>query len=115
MVLSDDVSGDDSIDDGTECDEDNMERREDDWGSAAGDDHYSNKVDATDSCFHWTGQDAVEWGKVESSTHIRRRWQNILRLLAKQGKPICPLKNGTVSLQMRFFITLFNTQISIFL
>jgi hypothetical protein len=38
-------------------------------------------VDATDSCVHWRGQDAVGWGKVESSTHIRRKWQNILTKL----------------------------------
>jgi hypothetical protein len=31
-------------------------------------------VDVTDSYVHWTGQDAEGWGKVESSTHIRRRW-----------------------------------------
>jgi hypothetical protein len=31
-------------------------------------------VDATDSCVNWTGQDAGGSGKVESSTHIRRRW-----------------------------------------
>jgi hypothetical protein len=30
-------------------------------------------ADATDSCFHWKGQDAVGWGKVKSSTHVRRR------------------------------------------
>jgi hypothetical protein len=33
MMLSDDVSDDDSIDDGTECDGDNVERREGDWES----------------------------------------------------------------------------------
>jgi hypothetical protein len=42
MILSDDVSGDDSIDDGTECDGDNVEWRESDWESAAGDDHCCN-------------------------------------------------------------------------
>jgi hypothetical protein len=26
---------------------------------AEGDDHCCNKVDATDICVHWTGQDAV--------------------------------------------------------
>jgi hypothetical protein len=81
MILSDDVSGDDSIYDGTECDGDNVERREGDSESASGDDHCCNKVDVTDSCVQWTGQDAVGWGKVESSTHIRRRWQNILTKL----------------------------------
>jgi len=70
MILSDDVSCDDSIDDGTECDGDNVEWRESAWDSAAGDDHCCNKVDATDSCVHWTGQDAVGLSKVESSTHF---------------------------------------------
>jgi membrane protein required for beta-lactamase induction len=28
--------------------------------------------------------------------------QNYLGILAKQGKPICPSKNGTISLQTRF-------------
>ena len=73
MILSDDVSDDDSIDDGTECDVDNVEWREGAWDRAASDDHCCSEVDATDSCVHWRGQDAVGWGKVESSTHIRRR------------------------------------------
>jgi len=82
MILSDDVSDDDdSVDDGTKCDGDNVQRRESDWDGAEGDDHCCNKVDAADSCVHWTGQDAVRWGKVESSIHIRRRWQNILTKL----------------------------------
>jgi hypothetical protein len=81
MILTDYVSGDDSVDDGTECGGDNVERREDDWESAAGDDHCCNKVDVTDSCVRWTGQEAGGWGKVESSTHIRRRWKNILTKL----------------------------------
>jgi hypothetical protein len=52
------------------------------------------------------------WGKVKCSTHIRRRWQNILTklpgLLTKQGKPFCHSKHETVSLQTTFFITFFN-------
>jgi hypothetical protein len=83
MILSDGVSGDDSIDDGVEWNGDNVERREGDWESVAGDDHCCNKVDGTDSCVHWTGQEVGGWGKVESSTHIRRRWQNILTELAE--------------------------------
>ena len=86
MILSDEVSGDDSIDDGTECAGDNVERRESDWEIAASDDHCRSEVDATDSCVNLrTGQDVVGGGgggKVESSTHIRRRWQNILTKLA---------------------------------
>jgi len=65
MILSDDVSGDDSFDDGTECDGGNVERREGDWESAAGDDHCCSEVDTTDSCLHWRGKDTVGWGKVE--------------------------------------------------
>jgi len=81
MILSDDVSDDDGIDDGTECDGDNVEWREGAWESAASDDHCCSEVDATDSCVHWRGQGAVGWGKVESSTHIQGRWQNILTKL----------------------------------
>jgi len=77
MILSDDVSGDDSFVDGTECDGDYVERREGAWESAEGVDHCCNKVNATDSCVYCKGQDAVGLGKVESSTHIRRKWQNI--------------------------------------
>ena len=65
MILSDDVSGDDSIDDGTECDGDNVELREGDWEGAEGDDHCCNIVDAADSCVHWTGQDAGGGGAVK--------------------------------------------------
>jgi hypothetical protein len=72
MILSDDVSGDDSIDDGTEWDGDSVELREGDWESAEGDDHCCSKVSATDSCVFWTGQDAVGWGKVESSTSTQK-------------------------------------------
>jgi hypothetical protein len=74
MILSDDVSGDDSIDDGRECDGDNVERR-------------VLKVMII-AALKWTlltavviGQDKTKWGTIESSTHIRRRWQNILTKL----------------------------------
>ena len=56
MILSDDVSGDDSFDDGTECDGDNAERREGDWESAEDatpDDYCLSEVDATESCFRY--------------------------------------------------------------
>jgi hypothetical protein len=36
-----------------------VERREGDWESAEGDDHCCYEVDATDSCVHWTGQNAM--------------------------------------------------------
>jgi hypothetical protein len=38
-----------------------------------------NEVVATDSCF--IGKDKTKWGKVKSTTHIRRRWHNILTKL----------------------------------
>jgi hypothetical protein len=40
------------------------------------DNYCCNEMNATDSCFHWKGEDEVGWGMVKS-THIRRRWQNI--------------------------------------
>jgi len=56
MVLSDDVSGDDSIDDGTECDGDNVKRREGDWESAEGD---------------WESAEG-DWESAESDRECRR-------------------------------------------
>ena len=50
MILSDDVSDDDSFDDGTEWNGDNVERREGAWESAEGVDNCCNKLDVTDSC-----------------------------------------------------------------
>jgi hypothetical protein len=82
MILSDDVNGDDSIDDGTECDGDNVERREGDWNgeeNATPDNYCRSEVDATDTVF--IGMDKTQWGTVKSSTHIRRTWQNILTKL----------------------------------
>jgi hypothetical protein len=67
MILSDDVGGDDSIDDERECDGDNVERRESDGESAEDatpDDYCRSEVDATDRCFHWAGQDAVGYGEM---------------------------------------------------
>ena len=57
IILSDDVSDDDSIDDGTECDGVYVETRESDLeidGDATSDDYccIETDVDATDSCFH---------------------------------------------------------------
>jgi hypothetical protein len=37
-------------------------------------DYCCTEVDAIDDCF--IGKDKVKWGKVRSSTHIRRKWQN---------------------------------------
>ena len=77
MILSDDVSDDDSIDDGTDCDGDYVERRVDDSESAefaTSDDYCCNAidVDTTDKCLHWRGK---------SYTGIPSRWQNILTKL----------------------------------
>jgi hypothetical protein len=33
------------------------------------------QMDATDGCF--IGKDNLKWAKVKSSTHIRRKWQNM--------------------------------------
>ena len=65
MILSDDVSDDDSIDDGTECDGDYVETREGDSESAEGatsEDYRCNAmdVDATENSFRWKEQDE-EW------------------------------------------------------
>jgi len=38
-------------------------------------DYCCTEVDATDDSF--IGKDKLEWGKVKSSTHIQRKWQNI--------------------------------------
>jgi len=62
IILSDKVSDDDSIDDGTECDGYYVEPREGDSESAekaTSEDYCSNEIDATDSCCHWKGQDDV--------------------------------------------------------
>jgi len=55
--LYDDVSDDDSIDDGTECDGDYVVTRDGDWesdGDATSDDYCCNEmdVDTTDNYFH---------------------------------------------------------------
>ena len=56
------LSDDDSIDDGTESDENYVDPREDGAECTeditADDDCYSD-VDGTDSCFHWKGRDEV--------------------------------------------------------
>lgn len=63
MVISDDVRDDDSINDGTESDDDSyVERREDGakcTGDAMSDDDCCSDVNATDNCFQWKGQDEV--------------------------------------------------------
>jgi len=62
MILSDDVSEDDNIDDWTEPDEDHVEQREGDLESvedATSDDDCWNEVGATDNYLHWTGQDKM--------------------------------------------------------
>lgn len=80
MIVSDDVSDDDSIDDGTESDDESyLEPREggaECTGDATSDDDCCSNANATDSCFQW--KDKTKRGKVKSSTHIHRRWKNIL-------------------------------------
>jgi len=101
MVLSDDVSDDESTDDKTESDGNYVEPREGDAESAedaAWDDCCGNDVDATDTCF--VGKDKTKWDKFKTSTHIRRGWQNILTKLAE------------VIGQAKYAATLFETELS---
>jgi hypothetical protein len=67
MILPDNVSDDDSIDDRTECDDERyVETREggaECTGDATSDDDCCSEVDATDNCFRWKGQDEVEQGQ----------------------------------------------------
>jgi len=61
-MLSGDVSDDDSIDDGTECDGNYVEPTEGDSESAeedTSDDYCFNEMDVTDRSCHWIGQDDV--------------------------------------------------------
>jgi hypothetical protein len=101
MVLSDDVSDDESTDDKTESDGDYVEPREGDAESAedaAWGDYCGNDVDATDSGF--VGKDKTKWCTVKSSTHIRRGWQNILTKL-----------HGVIG-QAKYAATPFETELS---
>ena len=71
MILSEDVSDNDSIDDGTESDEYYVEPREGDLENAedaTSDDDCCNEVYAAESCF--IGKDKMKWCKAKSSTHI---------------------------------------------
>jgi hypothetical protein len=65
-----------------ECDIDYVERRESDWETAedAPSDGYLQCSGHYGQLFYWKGPDEVAWG-IKSSTHIRRRWQNILTKL----------------------------------
>ena len=104
MVVSDDVSDDESTDDETESGGDYAERREggdtESAEDAAWDDYRCNGVDTTDGCFF--GNDKTKCGKVKSSTHIRRGWQNILKKLPRGNWPTkvrrYAVRNGIVSL-----------------
>jgi hypothetical protein len=104
MVLSNDVSYDASTDGEKESDGDYLERTEGDSESAEDatwDDYCCNEVDVTGS---YGGKDMTKWVKVNGSTHIRRRWKNILTKLqgslVKQSTPLRHSKRGTVSLQI---------------
>jgi hypothetical protein len=62
IIPSDDISDDDSIDDGTECYGYYDEPREGDSEStekATSEDYCCNEIDATDSYCYWKGQDDV--------------------------------------------------------
>jgi len=62
MILFDDVSDDDSIDDAKESEENYVEQRESDSEcaqDARSVDHCCTEVYATDVCFHCKGQDEV--------------------------------------------------------
>ena len=99
MILSDDVSDDDSIDDGTESDGDYVEPREGDSEGAGN----VRRIVTAALKWTWTLQitifikkDRNSWSKVKSPTHIRSRWQNILTKLAgvidQTKKAITPFK-----------------------
>lgn len=82
MLLFDDVSDEDSIDDATESDENYVEPTESNSQCAehgTSDDYSCTEVDATDSCRHWKRQDEMRQGR--SSTRIRRRRRNVLTKL----------------------------------
>lgn len=79
MVLLDDASDGDSMDDLTECGGDFVETREGDLRSA--EDSTSDDTAATKLTLltnRVIGTYKTKWGKIRSSTHTRRRWQNIL-------------------------------------
>jgi hypothetical protein len=78
VILSDDVSDGDSIDDGTESDEDYAEPSEREEDSTP-DVYCFKEVDTTYNSF--IGKNKTKCGKVKSTTHIRRMWQNIMTKL----------------------------------
>jgi hypothetical protein len=62
LILSDDISDDDSIDDGAESDENYVEPRDDSaecTDDATADDGCCSDVEDTDGCFHRKGRDEV--------------------------------------------------------
>jgi hypothetical protein len=101
VILSDDVN-DESIDDRMECDGDYMNPREGDSENAEdtmSDNNCCNEMDSTDSCFHRKGKDEVGQGKKFYTYSMQMAEYSIkiyLRLLTKQGMPLCSLKHGTV-------------------
>ena len=78
-ILSDDVIDDNSLDDGTESNENYVEPKGDSKCAedATSDNYCCNEVDATAICFQW--KDKMMCGK--SSTHVRHKCQNILTKL----------------------------------
>lgn len=82
MILSDDQSDDDTIDDGTESDENYVETRESVSQcakDAISDDYYCTEKDAADNCYHWKGKDEVVYGKMfyTNSTQIEKYSEEI--------------------------------------
>ena len=76
------LSDNGSIDDRMESDEDYVEPREGDSESAedaTSDDDCCNEMYAADNCY--IRKDKMKWGKVKSSTRIRRRRKNIVTKL----------------------------------
>jgi len=107
IVLFDEVSDDDSIDDGTECDGNYVELGE---VTRRVQKKLRRKIIAA---MKWTlltavviGKDKPKWGKVKSSTHISAQmakyYEKLPRVTGQDGMTIRPSKRGTVSLQMYF-------------
>jgi hypothetical protein len=82
MILCDDVSGDDSIEDRKKCFGNYMEPRK--VTLRVQKTRHRMKIGA----LKWTllvivpiGKEKMKWGELKCSTHIRSRWQNILTKL----------------------------------
>jgi hypothetical protein len=97
MILFDDVSDDDSIDDAMESDENYVAPRESNPECAEhgiSDDYSCTEVDTVDIFCHWKRQDEVRQG--EHSTYTRRRWRIVLTklpgVISRKRKGATPLE-----------------------